>query len=58
MCVVNKQFEHIEFVFNSVYVDLQYEISLIFTDGSVCLWDVCSRVVVLGLYVRLSWYPM
>ena len=24
MCVVNKQFELIEFVFNSVYVDLKY----------------------------------
>ena len=28
MCVVNKQFELLEFVFDSVYVDLQYEISL------------------------------
>ena len=29
MCIVNKQFGLIEFVFNSVYVDLQYnEISL------------------------------
>ena len=25
MCVVNKQFELVEFVFDSVYVDLQYE---------------------------------
>ena len=33
MCVVNKQFELLEFVFESVYVDLQYdEISLYFTD--------------------------
>ena len=24
MCVVNKQFELLEFVFNSVYVDLKY----------------------------------
>ena len=41
MCVVNKQFELIEFVFDSVYVDLQYdEISLTFTAGSVlCLWS-------------------
>ena len=32
MCVVNKQFELIEFVFESAYVDLQYdEISLILT---------------------------
>ena len=36
MCVVNKQFELLEFVFDSVYVDLQYdEISLTFTAGSV-----------------------
>ena len=24
----------------------------------MCLCGVCSPVVVLGLYVRLSWYPM
>ena len=36
MCVVNKQFELLEFVFDSVYVDLQYdEIFLTFTAGSV-----------------------
>ena len=36
MCVVNKQFELLEFVFDSVYVDIQYgEISLTFTAGSV-----------------------
>ena len=59
MCVVNKQFELLEFVFDSVYVDLQYdEISLTFTAGSVCLCGVCSHVVVLGLSVRLSWYPI
>ena len=35
MCVMNKQFELLEFVFESVYVDLQYvEISLTFTAGS------------------------
>ena len=35
MCVVNKQFELLEFVFISVYVELQYdEISLKFTAGS------------------------
>ena len=35
MCVVDKQFELLEFVFNSVYVDLQYDdISL--TAGYVC----------------------
>ena len=41
MCVVNKQFELLEFVFE--YVDLQYdEISLTFTAGSVSLYCVCS----------------
>ena len=59
MCVVNNQFEFLMFVFESVYVDLQYdEISLTFTAGSVCLRGVCSPVVVLDLSVRLSWYPM
>ena len=59
MCVVNKQFELLEFVSESVYVDLQYdEISLTFTAGPVCLCGVSSPVVVLGLFVRLSWYPM
>ena len=53
-CVVNKQFELLEFVFDSVYVDLQYdEISLTFTAESVCLCDVCSPMVVLGQSVRL-----
>ena len=43
MCVVNKQFELPEFVFYSVYVDLQYdEISLTFIAGSVCLCGVCK----------------
>ena len=56
MCDVNTQFELLEFVFYSVYVDLQYDnISLIFTAGYLCLCDVCNRVVVLGLSVRLSW---
>ena len=36
MCVVNKQFELLEFVFDFVYVDLQYDaFSLTFTAGSV-----------------------
>ena len=55
MClfVVNKQFELLEFVSESVYVDLQYdEISLTFTAGVWC--GVSSPVVVLGLFVRLS----
>ena len=55
MCVVNKQFELLEFVSESVYVDLQYdEISFTFTAGPVCLCGVSSPVVVLGLFVRLS----
>ena len=50
MCVVNKQVELLEFVFESVYVDVQYDgISVTFT---VCLcgvcspWSVCEVVVV------------
>ena len=45
MCVVNKQFELLEFVLDSVYVDLQYDkISLTFTAGSVSLCCVCGRI--------------
>ena len=45
--------------FDSVYVNLQYDgISLTFTVGFVCLCGVCSPVMVIGLSVRLSWYPM
>ena len=52
MCVVNKQFELVDFVFNSAYIDLQYdEISLTFTAGSVSLCCVCGHVVVFGLSV-------
>ena len=59
MCVVNKQFELIEFVFDFVYVDLQYdEIYLIFTAGFVSFCCVCVHVVVFGLSLRLLWYPM
>ena len=54
MCVVNKQFELLEFVSESIYVDLQYEISRTFTAGSVCLCGVSCPVVVLCLFVRLS----
>ena len=55
MCVVNKLFELLEFVFDSVYVDLQYdEISLIFTAGSVSLCCLCGHVVFFDLSVRLS----
>ena len=59
MCVVNKQCELLEFVFDSTYVDLQNdEISLTFTAGCVSLCCVCSHVVVFVLSVRLSWYHM
>ena len=59
MCVVNKQFELLDFVFESVYVDLQYdEISLTFIAGLVSLCCVCGHVVIFGLSLRLSWYPM
>ena len=54
MCVVNKQFELLEFVFNSVYV----ENYLTSTAGSVFLLCVCSHVAVFGVSVRLSWYPI
>ena len=57
--VVNNQFEYLEFVFDSDYVNLQYDdISLTFTAGSVSLCCVCGHVVVFGLSVSLSWYPM
>ena len=48
MCVVNKEFELLEFAFDSVYVDLQYnEMSRTFTAGSVVMWSyVCEIVVV------------
>ena len=58
-CVVNKQFEHLEFVFDSVYVDLQYdEIAITFTAGYVSLCCVSGHVVVFGMFERLSWYYM
>ena len=59
MCVMNQQFELLEFVFESVYVALQDdEISLTFTAGPVCLCGDSSHVLVHGLSVNLSWYPM
>ena len=40
---MNKQFDFLEFVFDSVYVDLQHdEIYLTFTAGSVSLCCVCN----------------
>ena len=54
MCVVNKQFEFLEFVCNSLYVALKYnQIYLTFTVGYVCLCGVCSHCVALGLSVTL-----
>ena len=51
MYVVNKQFELLKFVFDSVYVELQYdEISLTFTAGSVSL---CSSLVCLWMWLLL-----
>ena len=59
MCIVNKKFELLEFVLDSVYVGLQYdEISLTFTAGSVSFCCVFSHIVVFGMSVRLSWYLM
>ena len=59
MCAVKNRFELLEFVFDSVYVELQFdEIFLTFPAGYVSLCCVCSHVVVFGLSVRLSWYPI
>ena len=58
MYIVKKQFDLFEFVFVSVYVDLQYDEISLCVIVSVCLCGVCSPMVVLGLYVRLSWYLM
>ena len=57
-CVLRISSLSSEFFLNSVYVDMQYEISLTFTAGDVSLCGVCSHVVVFGRSVRLSWYPM
>ena len=58
-CCEVKYFELLEVISESVYVDLQYdEISLTFTAWSVFWCGVSSPVVVLGLIVRLSYYPM
>ena len=59
MCVVNKQFELLEFVFDSIYVDLQYDdIFLTFTAVSVSLCCLCGHVVVFSMSVSVSWCPM
>ena len=61
-CVLlGKQFELLEFVFDSVYVDLQYdEIYFSFTAGNLCLCGVCSpwsvcEVVVVPYVVGATW---
>ena len=56
MCVVNKQFELLEFVFSLFMLTCSMIkfISLLLLG----LCGVCSPVIVLTLYVRLSWYPM
>ena len=57
--VVNKKFELLEFVFDSVMlICSMIYISLNSTAGYVSLWCVCSNVVVFGMSVRLSWYLM
>ena len=53
-CVANKQPELLEFVSESVHVDLQHdEISLTLTAGPVCLCGASSPAVVPGLSARL-----
>ena len=46
MCVVNKQFELFEFVFYSVYVDLQYDKDLSHFYCWVCVLVLCCEVAV------------
>ena len=48
MCVVNKQFEFLEF-----YYSVYDEIYLTFTAGSVCLCCVCIRVVSVCVWLSL-----
>ena len=53
MCVVNKQFELLEFVSESVYVDLHYdEISLTFTAGPVFVssTDIICHIIIFLLH--------
>ena len=58
MCVVNKQLGLLEFVFYSVYIDMQYDdISFSLTVGSVSMCCICNHVVVFGLSVRVLMVP-
>ena len=59
MRVANKQPELPEPVSDSVHFDMQYdENSITLTAGPVCPCGSCNPVIVLGLSVMLSWYPM
>ena len=53
MRVVNKQFDLLEFVFDSIYSDLQYDDILSLSLLGLCLCGVCSPLVAIGLSVRL-----
>ena len=57
MCVVNKQFGLLEFVFDSVYFDLSMMrfLSLLLSLLLLGLCPCVVSVVVFGLSVRLSW---
>ena len=58
MYVVIKQFELLKFVFDSVYVDLQYDVNRILSLLLLGMCGLCSNVVVFGLSLGLSWYHM
>ena len=59
MCLVNKQFELLNFVFNLIYVGLKYiDISLSLLLLGLCSCGACSHAIVPSLPARLSWYPM
>ena len=53
MCVVNKQFELLEFVFDSVYVDLQYVnvMRVLLFVLHVCLLRECEGVRMTAMLV-------
>ena len=56
MCILNKQSDLLEFVFDSVYIDLQYD--EIFSLLLLGLCGVCGHLSVFGMSVRLAWYPI
>ena len=56
MCVVNKQFELLEFVSESVYVDLQYdEISLVPKISAYSWWN--CQATHNRLQIEINYYP-